>query len=313
MLSDKNPLVSIVGPTAVGKTEFAINLALKYGGEIISGDSMQIYKEFNILSAKPSCEQLKKVPHHLVNILSVKEEFSAAKFKEFAENSVNDIVSRGKRAFLVGGTGLYIDAFTKNINFESRECSAGSRIDLSDLNNNELMLMLRKIDPVSAEKIHINDTKRLRRAAEFFYSFGYSISLQNMRSKLVKSKYKICKIGLNYKNRDLLYDKINNRVDVMFKSNIEAEVSEVLKIGPSKTAAFAIGYKEILPYILGKCTKEEAINNLKQATRRYAKRQLTWFKKDKEINWICVDDFNNFDEIVLCGEKIINDSGIFYE
>ena len=115
MSSSKIPLVSIVGPTASGKTELAINLALKYGGEIISGDSMQIYKEFNILSAKPSCEQLKKVPHHLVNILSVKEEFSAAKFKEFAENCVSDIVSRGKRAFLVGGTGLYIDAFTKNI------------------------------------------------------------------------------------------------------------------------------------------------------------------------------------------------------
>lgn len=313
MLSDKIPLVSIVGPTAVGKTEFAINLALKYGGEIISGDSMQIYKEFNILSAKPLYEQLNKVPHHLVNILSVKEEFSAAKFKEFAENSVNDIVSRGKRAFLVGGTGLYIDALIKNISFESRACSSECKIDLSNKSNEDLMQILKKNDPISAERIHINDAKRLRRAAEFFYSFGYPISLQNMRSKMAIPKYKICKIGLNYKNRDLLYDKINNRVDVMLTSNIEAEVSEVLKIGPSKTAAFAIGYKEILPYILGKCTKEEAINNLKQATRRYAKRQLTWFRKDKEINWIYMDDFNNFDEIVLCGEKIINDSGIFYE
>ncbi len=311
MSSGKIPLVSIVGPTASGKTEFAVNLALKYNGEIISGDSMQIYKEFNILSAKPSYEQLNKVPHHLVNILSVREEFSVAKFKEYAENSINDIISRNKIPFLVGGTGLYIDALIKNIGFESRRSSGDCNTDLSNFSNDELMQILKKIDPVSAEKIHINDKKRLMRAAEFFYSFGYPISLQNMKSKLATPKYKICKIGLNYKNRDLLYDKINNRVDAMFRNNIEAEVRKIFDIGLSKTAAFAIGYKELVPYILGKCTKEEAIYNLKQATRRYAKRQLTWFRKDKEINWIYVDDFNNFEEFIQQGEEIIDNSGIF--
>lgn len=313
MAEPKIPLVSIVGPTASGKTELAVNLALKFGGEIVSGDSMQIYKEFNVLSAKPSDGQLAKVPHYLINCLSVKEEFSVAKFTELASDSIEKIFKTGKIPFLVGGTGLYVDALIKNINFEDSKDDGGSNhnIDLMNFSNEDLFELLEKIDSVSAAKIHINDTKRLKRAIEFFYASGYPISEQTARSKLAESGYKTCKIGLNYRNRDLLYKKINSRVDDMFKNKIEQEVCDVFKLNPSKTASAAIGYKEVLPCILGKCNKEEAVDKLKQATRRYAKRQLTWFRRDKEINWIFVDDFNDFDGVIEKGAEIISESDLF--
>lgn len=306
MAESKIPLVSIVGPTATGKTELAVNLALKFGGEIISGDSMQIYKEFNILSAKPSPEQLGKVPHHLIDCLSVREEFSVAKFTELASKSIKKIQSCGKLPFLVGGTGLYIDSLLKNINFEDDKKNKGSKVNLSNFSNEDLLSELKKIDPVSAGKIHINDTKRLKRAVEFFYASGYPISKQIEESKFAEPRYKTCKIGLNYKNRDLLYEKINKRVEDMFSSGIIEEVSEALKTELSKTANAAIGYKEIVPFVFGKCSKQEAVDSLKQATRRYAKRQLTWFKRDKEINWIYIDEFNNFEDVIKKGAEIVN-------
>lgn len=311
MAKPKIPLISIVGPTATGKTELAINLALKFGGEIVSGDSMQIYKEFDILSAKPSSLQLKKVPHHLINALSVKEEFSVAKFTNLASKSIYQIFSRGNVPLLVGGTGLYIDSLLKNINFEENKDDEKAKIDLSNLSNEDLLSELKKIDPVSAEKIHINDTKRLKRAIEFFYASGYPISEQSAESKFTESRYKTCKIGLNYKNRELLYEKINKRVDDMFASGLVEEVSRVLKMDPGKTANAAIGYKEIVPYILGKCSKQEAMDCLKQATRRYAKRQLTWFRRDKEINWIYIDEFDDFEGVIKRGAEIISTSDLF--
>lgn len=311
MAKPKIPLVSIVGPTATGKTELAINLALKFGGEIVSGDSMQIYKEFNVLSAKPMLTQLKKVPHHLINCLSVGEEFSVARFTELASSIINKVFKNGKLPFLVGGTGLYIDSLLKNIKFEDVKKNCSIRPDLTNLSNEDLLAKLEKIDPVSAEKIHLNDTKRLKRAIEFFYASGYPISEQNAKSKLAESKYNVCKIGLSYRNRELLYDKINKRVDGMFASGIVEEVQKVFKMNLSKTASAAIGYKEVVPYILGKCSKQEAIDALKQATRRYAKRQLTWFRRDENIKWIYVDDFNDFEDIVNAGAEIIDKSDLF--
>ncbi len=308
MVKPKIPLVSIVGPTATGKTELAINLALKFGGEIVSGDSMQIYKEFNVLSAKPTPGQLKKIPHHLINCLSVGEEFSVARFNELANDIINKVFKNGKLPFLVGGTGLYIDSLLKNIKFEDAKKDCSVRPDLTNLSNEDLLKMLEKIDPVSAEKIHLNDTKRLKRAIEFFYTSGYPISEQNARSKLTESKYNVCKIGLNYRNRELLYDKINKRVDDMFANGIVEEVQKVFKMNPSKTASAAIGYKEIVPYVLDKCSKHEVIDALKHATRRYAKRQITWFNRGKEINWIYVDEFSNFQSVVEKGMKIISQS-----
>lgn len=305
MPTDLIPVICVVGPTASGKTELAVNLALKFGGEIISADSMQIYKEFEVSTAKPSLEQLKAVPHHLVDFLSVEKEFSVAKFKNLAQECIKDIYSRGKLPFLVGGTGLYIDSLLKNIDFEDSSNITTEKVnDLKGLNNDELIEILQRADPVSAEKIHPNDTKRLKRAVEFFYMSGYPISEQTERSEKAQSPYKTCKIGLNFKDRDILYDRTNKRVDKMVESGIAEEVKKISQMNLSKTAQAAIGYKEILPFVKGKCSLEEAAENLKKVTRNYAKRQLTWFRRDKEINWIYIDEYKDFSEVVVKAQSI---------
>ena len=249
------------------------------------------------------------VPHHLLDFLSVTEEFSVANFTELARECIEDIYNRGKLPFLVGGTGLYIDSFLKNINFESKINKIKSD-QFQNLNNEELYEMLKKIDPVSAKKIHENDTRRLRRAIEFFYMSGYPISKQIDRSKKATPLYKICKIGLDFKNRDILYSRINKRVDKMFEKGILEEVRKLSQIKLSKTAGAAIGYKEILPFITGECSEMEASENLKKATRNYAKRQLTWFRRDKEINWIHVDEYSDFFEIIKIAKNIIKNANL---
>lgn len=306
MPSDLIPVVCIVGPTASGKTDLAVNLAMKFNGEIISADSMQTYKEFEVSTAKPSKEQLNTVPHHLINFLSVNEEFSVAKFKKFADKCIKDIYSRGKSPFLVGGTGLYIDSLLKNIDFENSSNAGEKKLfDFESFSNETLSQMLKKLDPLSAEKIHINDTKRLKRAIEFFYATGYPISMQTERSKKAQSSYKVCKIGLNYRNRDVLYERINNRVDKMFEEGLSEEIKKLSRINLSKTAQAAIGYKEVLPFVEGKCGLEEACENLKKVTRNYAKRQLTWFRRDKEINWIYLDEYDDSSKVINVAQNII--------
>ncbi len=308
MSNPKIPLVCVVGPTASGKTKLATELALKYCGEVVSGDSMQIYKEFEISTAKPSMEQMNAVKHYLVSEISVTEEFSVAKFTDLAREYIEKIYKNKKLPFLVGGTGLYIDSLLKNIKFEDN-INDSLKVDLSGIDNSTLFSMLQKIDPESAQKIHVNNTKRLKRAIEFFYTSGYPISEQTKKSKFSEPIYRICKIGLNYRNRDILYSKINARVDEMFEEGILEEVRKVNKLDVSKTAQGAIGYKELIPCINGAITKEEACENLKQATRRYAKRQLTWFKRDEEINWIYIDDYSDFSYVVKEACKVVEKSG----
>ena len=308
MVNKKIPIISIVGPTASGKTDLSINLALKLDTEIISADSMQIYKEFNILSAKPEKEKLSLVKHHLIDFLSVSEEFSVSKFINLSEKYINEIHSQGKIPILVGGTGLYVDSLLKGLKFESKKSSENSEVikSLDNLSGEELFKILEKIDPVSSEKIHINNVKRLKRAIEFFYQEGYPISCQAENSKKIISPYKVCRIGLNFESRDILYDRINKRVDEMFESGIEEEVKLISKLKLSKTSSMAIGYKEVLPYVLGNCSKEEAKEELKKATRRYAKRQLTWFKKNPDINWIYVDKCTDTSEVIEKSFEIVD-------
>lgn len=308
MVNEKIPIISIVGPTASGKTDLSINLALKLDTEIISADSMQIYKEFNILSAKPEKEKLSLVKHHLIDFLSVSEEFSVSKFINLSEKYINEIHSQGKIPILVGGTGLYVDSLLKGLKFESKKSSENSEVikSLDNLSGEELFKILEKIDPVSSEKIHINNVKRLKRAIEFFYQEGYPISCQVENSKKIISPYKVCRIGLNFESRDILYDRINKRVDEMFESGIEEEVKLISKLKLSKTSSMAIGYKEVLPYVLGNCSKEEAKEELKKATRRYAKRQLTWFKKNPDINWIYVDKCTDTSEVIEKSFEIVD-------
>lgn len=305
MSKEKIKVVSIIGPTASGKTKLSIELAKMFNAEIVSVDSIQIYKEFNILSAKPDKKDLSSVPHHLINFLSVEETFSVAKFIKLAHDCISDIQKRSKIPFLVGGTGLYLDSLIKNRNYDIAVNSEKNE-NLKFLSNKELMDVLLKIDEKSAKKIHINDSKRLLRAVEFFYNTGYPISEQVERSLKSESLYKVCKIGLNFSDRELLYNRINSRVDEMFEKGI---VEEVLYLHRnkylSKTAQAAIGYKELLDYINSKETLENTRENLKRSTRRYAKRQLTWFRRDSEINWIYVDNYTDFSGVISSAKDVI--------
>lgn len=307
MKENKNfDLITIVGPTASGKTALAIELAKAFSGEIISADSMQIYKEFSILSAKPSNEELAQAKHHLMGFVPASQQYSAAEFIRDAEKALKEIKARGNIPIMVGGTGLYIDSFLKGIDFSGEKAiDSEKRVELTKHSNETLMKMLSEIDKKSADKIHLNDTKRLIRAIEFFYSEGYPISEHDENSKLVPAKYKAIKLGLNFRSRDILYERINKRVDLMLEKGIVDEVRAASRLVVGKTASSAIGYKEILPYINHECTLDEAKENLKQATRRYAKRQLTWFRRDKEIKWIYIDDFENFDEISELAKNLI--------
>lgn len=307
MFDELSPLITVVGPTASGKTELAVNLAKKFSGEIVSGDSMQIYKEFEISTAKPTQAQMYGIKHHMINILSITEEFSAAKFKILASRCIEEVLQKNKLPFLVGGTGLYIDSILKNTEYDFNENNNKKPcVDFNGIKNLELMEILKKIDAKSAEKIHVNDTKRLKRAIEFFYLTGYPISEQVKNSHKNPSPYKVCKIGLNFKNRDVLYERINCRVDNMFENGIAGEVKRISAMKIGKTAKSAIGYKELIDFVEGKCSLDYAKEKLKQATRRYAKRQITWFKRDKEIHWIYCDECGGNSEIFEKSCEIIN-------
>lgn len=300
----KIKIVNIIGPTAVGKTRLALEISKKFDVEIISADSIQIYKEFNILSAKPTNEELNNVPHHFINSLSVEECYSVANFVSQARKCINEIASNNRLPLVVGGTGLYVDSLLKNIDFSSPNTSLNTFN--THLSNSDMMNMLKNIDPQSATKIHINDSKRLKRALEFYETHGYPISKQVEDSKRAVSQFDACRIGLNFLDRELLYSKINSRVDEMFENGILEEVQNVCSSKTvSKTASSAIGYKEILQYLKNEKTFQSVKDEIKQATRRYAKRQLTWFRRDKSINWIYLDEFKTFSEVVEQSERII--------
>ncbi len=312
MKSDKIPIICIVGPTASGKTDLAVNIAKKIGSEIISADSMQIYKEFNISTAKPTLKQMHEVKHHCINIASVSESFSVVKYVGLAKEIIKDIFSRGKIPIICGGTGLYIDCLIKNVPFEKGETSSWIRnkmLNYMDINGTEYFFnKLKKIDPKSAEKININDCKRICRAIEFYYTNGYPIYRQTQNTLKSDSCYNVCKIGLNFNNRSMLYDRINKRVNLMVQNGILDEISSIKNIGD--TAKFSIGYKEFLPFINSQSSLDDCIEKLKMETRRYAKRQITWFKRDNSIKWFNIDEYESTLNLFYDAEKYIFDSGI---
>ncbi|WKV09051.1 tRNA (adenosine(37)-N6)-dimethylallyltransferase MiaA [Thermoanaerobacterium sp. CMT5567-10] len=304
------PLLIIVGPTASGKTKLSVELAKFYDGEIISADSMQIYKYMDIGTAKITDEEKQGIPHYMIDIVEPNVKFSVAEFEKMAKPIIDDIYKRGKLPIVVGGTGLYIDSLIYIMNFSDYIGNDDFRSALKNiaevLGNDYLFNRLKVVDPKTFDKLHPNDLRRIIRALEVYQFTGKPISVyQELSSKRMNPEYDVIMIGLNFRDRNKLYKRIDDRVDIMLKNNLVNEVVNLLKIGYNKydTSMQALGYKEIAEYLDGNVTFEEAINNLKKRTRRYAKRQITWFKSYKIINWFYVDDYIDFEELkknIIC-------------
>ena len=290
---NKKTVIVIAGPTASGKTSLSIGIAKKIGGEIVSADSMQIYKDMDIATAKPTAEEMQGIPHHLISIVESDESFSVAAYKEKAVEAIADIFCRGRIPVVVGGTGLYIDTLVNNttfFDFDKSDQREKLQMRLQNEGIEKLFDELKSVDPETAERLHINDTKRILRALEVYYSTGKTISLQAELSHENESQYNWLIIGLTAENRDVLYDRINRRVDIMLDDGLIEEAKTFSSSEKSSTAKQAIGYKELKGFFDGSISLEEATENLKRETRRYAKRQLTWFRRNKNINWINIDN-----------------------
>lgn len=292
---EKTKIICVVGATASGKTDLAVKLAKAVDGEIISADSMQVYKNMPIATAVATKEEQDGVPHHLVEFLDTDQTFSVADFVERAKVLIDEITARGRVPIVAGGTGLFVDSLVKNISFSEVGSNAEIRNELAEKSNEELFEKLLALDPKSAENIHPNNRKRVIRALELCMS-GTSKTEQNENSMLIDSPYDALYIGIGYRDRQKLYDRINKRVDLMLEAGLENEARQMLgKQG--LTARQAIGHKELQPYIDGNITLDEAVEGLKRETRRYAKRQLTWFRRNENINWLYADEMSR-DELV---------------
>lgn len=310
ILENSIKVVSIVGPTASGKTKLSVKLAKKFDGEIVSADSMQIYKGMQIATAKPTIDETEGIKHHLIDFVSPDETYSVAMFVKDASNCIAGIYSRGKLPFIVGGTGLYVDSLLNNISFSEEQRDEKLSLELRKIYEEQgidtLLEMLSEFDIDSANRLKAErNPKRIIRAIEFYKTTGITITEQNEKSKLEKSPYSPIKIGLNYKDRAKLYERINKRVDLMLENGLVDEAKDVLSNKLSFTSIKAIGYKELLPYLKGEKTLDECVEKLKMETRRYAKRQITWFKRDLNINWLYADEYNSFEELIADAVEII--------
>jgi tRNA dimethylallyltransferase len=296
--SSKPRLLVLIGPTAIGKTRLSLELAAKYECEIISGDSMQVYKGMDIGTAKASKAEQRLVPHHLIDIHDPEDPFSVAEFQELVRDLIPEIHERGKLPFIVGGTGLYIESVCYDYRFTDVGTDQQFRDDqdaFADQSGEEALHdKLRAIDPESAERLHYNDRRRVIRALEIAHVSGVPLS-EHMANQTKESPYELCIIGLTM-DRALLYKRIEERIDAMMEAGLIEEVRSLLAAGcPKDTVSMkGLGYKEIVSFLEGELSLEAAVILLKQNTRRYAKRQLSWFRHMKEINWVDVTDQTNF-------------------
>ena len=299
---EKIPLVVLMGPTASGKTSMAVEICKKYGGEVVTADSMQVYKFMDIGTAKPTVEEMQGIKHHMIDLVDPTENFSLADYVKEAKKVIEDIHSRGKLPVLAGGTGLYIDTLTENVELSHGDKDDALRAELSELAEKEgedrLFELLREIDPASCETIHKNNVKRVIRAIEFYKTTGIRQS-QHIKNTIRNSPYNMAKICLTW-DRDILYERINKRVDIMFEAGLAEEVEKVRNMGVSmsNTSMQGIGYKEVFPYLDGKLSLEETKDIIKQGTRRYAKRQITWFKREENTSFVPAK-FDVVDEILV--------------
>lgn len=293
MLMEKIPIIAVVGPTASGKTSLGIQIAKRFDGEVVSADSMQIYRGMDIATAKPDVSEQDGIVHHLIDFLDPSVSFSVADYTVLAHQAIADIHARGKLPILVGGTGLYVDSVLNDIVFTEIKTDPQLRESLhqfaKEQGNAALLERLRGVDPQSAARLHENNVGRIVRAIEVYELTGITMTEQQKRSREKPSRYRTLKFGLNYRDRSVLYDRIDRRVDLMMEQGLLEEAQSVLA-SPMKTAVQAIGYKELGPYLEGKAPLDECIVKLKQSTRHYAKRQLTWFLRDPQICWLYPDE-----------------------
>ena len=310
-----NTLICIVGPTASGKTALSVALAKQRHTEVISADSMQIYRDMDIGTAKPSLTERQGIPHHMLDICAPGEDFSVARYVELADQCAQDMLHRGMIPIVAGGTGLYLDALIMCNTFSGDEADAKLRQELiqfaEEHGNEALHERLRAVDPVSAERLHPNNVKRVIRALEVYTQTGMTIDALNEKNRRKEPKYHAVKIGLCPSSREELYDRINRRVDLMLEQGLLQEMEQLLQQNLlAGTAAQAIGYKEYLPYFSGEASLEECTERLKQHSRNYAKRQLTWLKRDSQIHWILYDSHRKFDEVVRSSTEILTAEGL---
>lgn len=308
-MEKKQPLIAVVGPTASGKTAVGIALAKEYNGEVVSADSMQIYKGMDIATAKPDEEEMQGIPHHLISELEPTSSFSVAEYVKLAQQKIEDIAAREKLPILVGGTGLYVSSLIDNINFDNAITDGSVRRRLTEeaeqIGNEAMLERLREIDPEAAEKIPAANLVRIIRALEVYEVTGIPFSRHKELNRMQDSLYNACIIGLTYKDRSVLYDRINKRVDIMLQKGLIEECRAVYENEKLGTACQAIGYKELIPYFENKKTKEECIDKIKQYSRNYAKRQLTWFRRDERIQWVEIDEDTAFSTIIAECKKVV--------
>ena len=307
-----NNIICIAGPTASGKTALAVELAKELNGEVVSCDSMQVYRRMDIGTAKPTREEMQGIVHHMLDVAEPDEDFSVSRYCEMAAPIVDDIIARGKTAIIAGGTGLYMDSLIKGNDFAPFP-STGMREKLeaqADAQGMEAMLaLLHSIDPEAAARLHLKDRKRIIRALEVYYETGETISQHNRRTQAIPPKYNPLWLGLDFDPRAALYERIDKRVDLMLEAGLAEEIKALLASGiPAKcTAMQAIGYKEFVDALDGKISIAEAADQVRQSSRRYAKRQLTWFRRNKKMHWLIRTPNDDFGKILESARQVIKE------
>ena len=312
---NKRPLIILTGPTAVGKTALSIKLAKAVNGQMISADSMQVYRHMDIGTAKIKPEEMQGIPHYLIDVLEPEEDFNVVRFQHMAKEALAKIYAEGGIPIVVGGTGFYIQALLYDIDFEENDEDTTYRQELQQLADAKgaeyLHEMLKQVDPESAQTIHANNVKRVIRALEFHHQTGLPISAHNEEQRQKESPYHFLYFVLN-DDRQMLYDRIDKRIDIMLEQGLVDEVKELVASGCKRdmVSMQGLGYKEILNYLEGNCTLEEAVYILKRDTRHFAKRQLTWFKREREVIWLNRPDFQDDDAILAYALEEIRRKGI---
>ena len=307
-----NNIICVVGPTASGKTALAVELAKELHGEVVSCDSMQIYKRMDIGTAKPSPEEMQGIPHHMIDICEPTEDFSVSRYTEMATPIVDDIIARGKTVIIAGGTGLYVDSLIKGNDFAPIPAT-GHRERLEKQIESEgiepLLAQLRAIDPEAAERSQGNP-RRIIRALEVYYETGETITAHNLRTQAIPPRYNPVWIGLDFTERKDLYDRIDKRVEIMLEMGLMKEITELLSSGiPERaTAMQAIGYKEFVDALAGRCSIADAVAQVQQSSRRYAKRQLTWFRRNEQMHWLMRTPQTSAEEILASARQFLRES-----